>query len=234
MNTSTSKKNATLFYIAMCSFFAVVIFLLFKITLFSIIFEISVISTFLGLFIFMYYNEELNKKYHFKTSFAYTYQSEALCTLSLSTSAIGVFLFCTILLNIELYKAILYMAIYLLPFLGIGLRFKTFNNESRWIEDKEVIGYRPFYYFLSAFYVTYIGYYTIVHSSSMTNSLIMFIITILSYLWIIFPDKVNKYLPFENKKTLGFIIYLGVILILFSILIHQFTTIPIVQLIESN
>ena len=228
-DTSISKRNATLLYMAMCSFFTVVIFYSFKINLFSIVFVISVFFTFLGMFLFMFYNDELNERYHFKTEFSYTYQSEALCYLALSTSAIGVFLFLFILFDMGLYKAVLYTIIYLLPFLGVGLRFNAFNDESRWIRDKQVIGYRPFYYLLCAMYVVLLGYYPIFHTPSITNSIILFITTTFSYLGIIFPDKVNKYLPFDNRELIGFIIYLGFIMILSSMLIDHFATVTLME-----
>lgn len=228
INTSISKRNATLFIGAMVVFFVVIIFLLFKISLFSIVCAISVFFTFLGMFFFMFYNDELNEKYHFKTELSYTYQSEALCYLALSTSAIGVFLFLVILFDIELYKAILYTIIYMLPFLGVGLRFNVFSDENRWIGDKEVIGYRPFYYILCAMYVVLLGYYPIFHSS-IADGIILFIITTFSYLWIIFPDKINKYLPFDNRELIGFIIYLGFIMIISSVLINQFATVTLIE-----
>lgn len=229
MDISISKRNATLFIGSMVVFFIVIIFLLFKINLFSIVFVISVFFTFLGIFLFMFYNDELNEKYHFKTEFSYTYQSEALGFLAFSTSAIGVFLFLFLLFDIELYKAILYTIIYLLPFLGVGLRFNTFSDESRWVGEKQVIGYRPFYYILCAMYIVLLGYYAVFHSPSITNSIILFITTTFSYLWIILPDKVNKYLPFDNRELIGFIIYLGLIMIISSMLINQFATITLME-----
>lgn len=228
-DTSISKRNATLFVGSIVVFFTVVIFLLFKITLFSIVFVISVFFMFLGLFLFIFFNDELNEEYHFKTEFSYTYQSEALCWLAFSTSAISVFLFLLILFDIELYKAVLYTMIYLLPFLGVGLRFNAFGDESRWIGDKQVIGYRPFYYIFCAMYVVLLGYYPIFHSPSITNSIILFIITTFSYLWIIFPDKFNKYLPFDNREFTGFIIYLGFIMVASSMLIDQFATVTLME-----
>ena len=231
--TSISKKNAVLYYLGICGFFGVVSFFGFNNDFFSIVFEISIIFIFLGLFIVMFFNDELNEKYHFKTEFSWSYQSEALNTLALSTTAVAAFLFCFLLFDLELYKSILYTIIFLLPFLGVGLRLNTFNDESRWIGDKEVIGYRPFYFLLSAMFVVLQGYYSAFHCSSIADGVIIFIITTLSYLWIIFPDKVNKYLPFDNRELIGLIIYLGFILVVFSLLINQFDTVTFTGLMQS-
>ena len=89
--TSISKKNAVLYYVGICGFFGVVSFFGFNNDFFSIVFEISIIFIFLGLFIVMFFNDELNEKYHFKTEFSWSYQSEALNTLALSTTAVAAF-----------------------------------------------------------------------------------------------------------------------------------------------
>lgn len=161
-----------------------------------------------------------------------SYQSGAVGFLSLSTTAFGVFLF-LLFFNVGLFKSILYAVIFSLPFLGVGLRFNAFSDESRWIGDKEVIGYSPFYFLLSAMFVVLQGYYSAFHCSSIADGVIIFIITTLSYLWIIFPDKVNKYLPFDNRELIGLIIYLGFILVVFSLLINQFDTVTFTGLMQS-
>ena len=232
-NEPISKKNALLIFVGMCSFFAIIIFYLFKINLFSIVFEISVIFSFLGWFILTFFSEELGEKFNVKIQNPGSYQSGALGFLSLSTTAFGVFLFLLFLFNIGLFKSILYAVIYSLPFLGVGLRFNAFSDESRWIGDKDVIGYSPFYFLWCAMFVVLQGYYSAFHCSSITDGIIIFIITTLSYLWIIFPDKVNKYLPFDNRELIGLVIYLGFILVVFSFLINQFDTVTFTGLMQS-
>lgn len=232
-NEPISKKNALLIFVGMCSFFAVVIFYSFKINLFSIVFEISVIFTFLGGFIYTFFHNELNEKFHFKREYFKSYTTEAFGYISFYGSSIAVFLFLFFLYDIGIFKSVLYALIYLLPFLGVSLRFNAFGDESRWIGDKEVIGYRPLYFLWCAMFVVLQGYYSAFHCSSIAGGVIIFIITTLSYLWIIFPDKVNKYLPFDNRELIGLIIYLGFILVVFSLLINQFDTVTFTGLMQS-
>ena len=123
--------------------------------------------------------------------------------------------------------------IFALPLLGIGLNFKTFNDTSL-KENGEIIydaGYEPNYYWPVLSICCYLGYTQGLYEASPINIVGLLLTTTACFIWIIFPDKINRYLPFENRTKKGEIIYLAIALIVFFILFHQFTTIPFTKVI---
>ena len=122
--------------------------------------------------------------------------------------------------------------IFALPFLGIGLKFKTFNDSSL-EENGEIVydaGYEPNYYWPVLPICCYLGYTQGLYETSIINMAGLLISTTACFIWLTFPDKINKYLPFENRSKKGEILYLAIALIIFFILLYQFTTIPFTEL----
>ncbi len=132
--------------------------------------------------------------------------------------------------EIRITKAII---IFALPFLGIGLKFKTFNDSSL-EENGEIVydaGYEPNYYFPVLAICCYLGYTQGLYETSPINIAGLLISTTACFIWLIYPNKINKYLPFENRTKKGEAIYLAIALIIFFILLHQFTTIPFTEIL---
>ncbi|MCC7554220.1 MAG: hypothetical protein KO202_07030 [Methanobacteriaceae archaeon] len=182
-----------------------------------------------GLYLFQYYSNEIDKKYNIKNTTNlnnYSYQTLSLCIFSFITTSLALFIMLTLLSNISLYNCILISLIFSLPFFGIGVRFKTFHDDSRWIKgkdrkEKQEIGYNPMYYFYLSCIICFIGYYQIFYLTHLEDIIILIILTFICHVLTISPDKMNKYLPFDNRTLKGNILYLGAILILFMLIFTQ-------------
>lgn len=134
--------------------------------------------------------------------------------------------------EVNIIKSILIAIIFALPFLGIGLKFKTFNDSSL-EENGEIVyetGYEPNYYFPVLAICCYLGYTQGLYETSPINIIGLLISTTACFIWLIYPNKINKYIPFENRNKIGEILYLAIALIIFFILLHQFTTIPFTEI----
>ena len=98
-------------------------------------------------------------------------------------------------------KSVLLAIIFALPFLGIGLKFKTFNDSSL-EENGEIVydaGYEPNYYWPVLSICCYLGYTQGLYETSPINIAGLLISTTACFIWLIYPNKINKYLPFENR-----------------------------------
>lgn len=187
-----------------------------------------------GIYLVEYYSDELDAKYglyNYNNFRGYSRQIYSFLLLGVSTSSLSVLLMC-LCAEIHVIKSILLAIIFALPFLGIGLNFKTFNDSSL-EENGEIVydaGYEPNYYCPVLAICCYLGYTQILYETSITNIAGLLISTTICFIWLIFPDKINKYLPFENRTKKGEVIYLAIALTVFFILLHQFTTIPFTQI----
>ena len=187
-----------------------------------------------GIFLIEYYSDELDEKYklyNFNNFRGYSYQIFAFTILGFSTTSLSVLLMC-LCAGATVIKAILLAVIFALPFLGIGLNFRTFNDSSLEENGEKVYdaGYEPNYYFIVLAICCYLGYTQGLYETSIINILGLLISTTACFIWLIFPDKINKYLPFENRMRKGEVLYLAIVLIVFLILFYQFTTIPFTEL----
>ena len=107
--------------------------------------------------------------------------------------------------GVNIIKSILLAIIFALPFLGIGLKFKTFNDSSL-EENGEIVydaGYEPNYYWPILSICCYLGYTQCLYETSPINIIGLLISTTACFIWLTFPDKINKYLPFENRTKKG-------------------------------
>ena len=103
--------------------------------------------------------------------------------------------------EVNIIKSILLAIIFALPFLGIGLKFKTFNDSSL-EENGEIVydaGYEPNYYWPVLTICCYLGYTQCLYETSIINMAGLLISTTTCFIWLTFPDKINKCLPFENR-----------------------------------
>ena len=180
------------------------------------------------------YGDELDEKYrlyNYNNFRGYSLQIFSFILLGLSTTSLAVLLMC-LCVGATVIKAILLAIIFALPFLGIGLKFRTFNDSSL-EENGEIVynaGYEPNYYFPVLAICCYLGYTQGLYETSIINIIGLIISTTACFIWLIFPDKINKYLPFENITKTGEAIYLAKALLVFFILLHQFTTIPFTEI----
>ena len=187
-----------------------------------------------GIFLIEYYSDELDEKYHlynFNNFRGYSYQIFAFTILGFSTTSLSILMIC-LCAEINIIKSILIATIFALPFLGIGLKFKTFNDSSL-EENGEIVyeaGYESNYYFPVLAICCYLGYTQGLYETSPINIIGLLISTTACFIWLIYPNKINKYLPFENRNKKGEILYLAIALIIFFILLHQFTTIPFTEI----
>lgn len=187
-----------------------------------------------GIFLIEYYSDELDEKYHlynFNNFRGYSYQIFAFTILGFSTTSLSVLMIC-LCAEVNIIKSILIAIIFALPFLGIGLKFKTFNDSSL-EENGEIVyetGYEPNYYFPVLAICCYLGYTQGLYETSPINIIGLLISTTACFIWLIYPNKINKYIPFENRNKIGEILYLAIALIIFFILLHQFTTIPFTEI----
>ena len=171
-----------------------------------------------GIFLIEYYSDELDKKYklyNFNNFRGYSYQIFAFTILGFSTTSLSVLMMC-LCAGATVMKSVLLAIIFALPFLGIGLKFKTFNDSS--LEENGEI-------------CCYLGYTQGLYETSPINIAGLLISTTACFIWLIYPNKINKYLPFENRTKKGEAIYLTIALIIFFILLHQFTTIPFTEIL---
>jgi hypothetical protein len=181
-----------------------------------------------------YYSDELDEKYglyNYSNFRGFSLQIFSFILLGLSTTSLSVLLMC-LCAGATVIKAILLAVIFALPFLGIGLNFRTFNDSSLEENGEKVYdaGYEPNYYFIVLAICCYLGYTQGLYETSIINILGLLISTTACFIWLIFPDKINKYLPFENRMRKGEVLYLAIVLIVFLILLNQFTTIPFTEL----
>ena len=187
-----------------------------------------------GMFLIEYYSDELDEKYglyNHDNFRGYSRQIGAFTLLGFSTTSLSLLLIC-LCAGINVVKSILLAIIFALPFLGIGLNFKTFNDSSL-EENGEIVydaGYEPNYYCPVLVICCYLGYTQGFFETNIINMMALIISTTICFIWLIFPDKINKYLPFENRTKKGEVIYLAIALTVFFILLHQFTTIPFTQI----
>lgn len=221
-----SKRAVVVMYMVTVLIFAAFILLAFKVNTFSIIFTISVAIIFLGPSLFLYFFDELDKKLHLRNNLSQnTYQSGAIMALSFTFISGAVFLFAFFLVDAGIIKATIYSLISALPFLGVGLRYKIFHDDSRIEGDIgtfgvslfDFSGYQPHYHVLLAIIICYIGYWAVFYTNSINQAILVFLITTILYLLTIFPDKVNKFLPFDNRGRYASIAYLVIIFALFVI-----------------
>ncbi len=188
-----------------------------------------------GIFLIEYYSDELDKKYklyNFNNFRGYSYQIFAFTILGFSTTSLSVLMMC-LCAGATVMKSVLLAIIFALPFLGIGLKFKTFNDSSL-EENGEIVydaGYEPNYYWPVLAICCYLGYTQGLYETSPINIAGLLISTTACFIWLIYPNKINKYLPFENRTKKGEAIYLAIALIIFFILLHQFTTIPFTEIL---
>ncbi|WP_303335065.1 hypothetical protein [Methanobrevibacter sp.] len=121
-----------------------------------------------------------------------------------------------------------------LPCMGIGLRYKTFNEDSKYPNDEIMRGYDPGAYFIVLLAITLVSIFSIIHTEYILNRILILIIGAFCYIWIVFPDKFNKILPFDNRTLPGLIIYLGVIIILFVISIKGLLPPETLNILQHN
>lgn len=202
-------------------------------TLFGFLFFFLLLFAFGGMYLVEYYSDELDEKYglyNFNNLRGYSRQIGAFTFLGYSTTSLSVLLIC-LCAEINTVKSILIAIIFALPFLAIGLRFKTFNDSSL-EENGEIVfdaGYEPNYYFPVLAICCYLGYIQGFFETSQINTIALILSTTFCFIWIVFPDKFNKIIPFENRTKKGEALYLAIALIVFFILLSQFTTVPFVK-----
>ncbi len=225
----TVKKRAVKIF----GIFLIIAILLSSFTLLGFLFFFLLLFSLGGMFIVEYYSDELDKKYglyNFNNLRGYSRQIGAFTLLGFSTTSLALLLIC-LCADINIYKSILISIIFALPFLAIGLRFKTFNDNSL-EENGEIVydaGYEPNYYCPVLAICCYLGYVQGFFETSTINILTLTLSTSLCFIWLVFPDKINKYIPFENRTKKGEAIYLAIALIIFFIFFTQFTTVPFVK-----
>ena len=187
-----------------------------------------------GVWIVEYYGDELDEKYglyNFTNFRGFSLQIFSFMLLGASTTSLSVLMMC-LCAGATVMKSVLLAIIFALPFLGIGLKFKTFNDSSL-EENGEIVydaGYEPNYYWPVLTICCYLGYTQCLYETSIINMAGLLISTTACFIWLIYPNKINKCLPFENRSKKGEAIYLAIALIIFFILLYQFTTIPFTEL----
>lgn len=152
----------------------------------------------------------------------YIHQADTILILSFSTVGIGWFIIMYYVLGEPILFSVLAGIFTSLPMLGIGLRYHTFHEKNRYVNDEEVAGYPPQIYLLANLIICWVGYDSLLFINSLQIGIVVFVICTFCYIWIVFPDKINKYLPFDNKTSKGMSIYLGFIIVLFIILMKGF------------
>ncbi|MDO5848333.1 MAG: hypothetical protein Q4P18_02255 [Methanobrevibacter sp.] len=95
-------------------------------------------------------------------------------------------------------------------------------------------GYDPGAYFIVLLAITLVSIFSIIHTEYILNRILILIIGAFCYIWIVFPDKFNKILPFDNRTLPGLIIYLGVIIILFVISIKGLLPPETLNILQHN
>ena len=120
-----------------------------------------------------YYSDELDEKYglyNYNNFRGFSLQIFSFMLLGLSTTSLAVLLMC-LCAGATVIKAILLAIIFALPFLGIGLKFRTFNDSSL-EENGEIVynaGYEPNYYFPVLAICCYLGYTQGLYETSIIN-----------------------------------------------------------------
>ena len=228
------KKTVKKRFIKLFGGFLLIAILISPFTWIGFLFFLLLLFALGGIFLIEYYSDELDEKYHlynFNNFRGYSYQIFAFTILGFSTTSLSVLMMC-LCAEVNIIKSLLIAIIFALPFLGIGLKFKTFNDSSL-EENGEIVydaGYEPNYYWPVLTICCYLGYTQCLYETSIINMAGLLISTTACFIWLTFPDKINKYLPFENRSKKGEAIYLAIALIIFFILLHQFTTIPFTEL----
>ena len=109
-----------------------------------------------------YYGDELDEKYglyNFTNFRGFSLQIFSFMLLGASTTSLSVLMMC-LCAGATVMKSVLLAIIFALPFLGIGLKFKTFNDSSL-EENGEIVydaGYEPNYYWPVLTICCYLGY----------------------------------------------------------------------------
>lgn len=228
------KKTVKKRFIKLFGGFLLIAILISPFTWIGFLFFLLLLFALGGIFLIEYYSDELDEKYHlynFNNFRGYSYQIFAFTILGFSTTSLSVLMIC-LCAEVNIIKSILIAIIFALPFLGIGLKFKTFNDSSL-EENGEIVyetGYEPNYYFPVLSICCYLGYTQGLYETSPINIIGLLISTTACFIWLIYPNKINKYIPFENRNKIGEILYLAIALIIFFILLHQFTTIPFTEI----
>lgn len=90
---------------------------------------------------------------------------------------------------------------FLIPAILMFIRIDVFDDSSVYLNEKSIIGigFNPTLYYFISLAIGLYGYF----NGFKSNNLIWILVVFLFQLLLAFPDKVNKYVPFEVKTKNG-------------------------------
>lgn len=195
-----------------------------------------------GPFFTFYYLEELNNRLklglpeqYFKSFLSIiNYQFISLLILSLVTFSIALFLFLALFTHLSLWLSTAISIISAFPALGVGLRRDCFNDSSKLDDGIHFVpdgwgsynmvesGYDPTIFYSLSLAICLVGFSSLLFVHSLFNGFMICSVTMFCYFLVIFPDKVNRFLPFDNRGIEGLVGYAIIIIIIFGCMIYFF------------
>ena len=200
---------------------------------FSILLLLGIYVFFIGLAHPLIYFERYDKKYGFysKIRFGGTYQMISKNFSFVLPGLVIIILTIGLILN-NLNKSFLISFAFIIPFLALFFRIDVFNDNSSIIGDEIVLGYNPGYYGLLSLILGLYGNLKVYDllKSDLNIAIILFCITALFQVLLLCPDKCNKILFFEIKRTKGFLAFVIPVILIFLIISSIIFNSPIVDL----
>ena len=117
----------------------------------------------------------------------------------------------TLVLGASLNKwtlAIFISSAFVIPFISGFFRTGVFNDSSCIMGDEIVLGYHPFYIIFSLV-VGLFGFYNVYKLLNVNYdfAVCLFVATVVFQIIFVIPNWINKIVPFEVRKTEGFVLY---------------------------
>lgn len=149
----------------------------------------------------------------------YQYSSRFLPLLGIGFSAIV--LAVSNLLN-QLNVGISIFLSFIIPSVCLFFKTDVFNESSCYLDDETVFGYPPNYYGLISLIIGVCEAYTIQNliNTDLNLAVLSLIVTAVFQFIAVSPDLFNKILPFEIRKTEGFILFIILTIALYLIILN--------------
>lgn len=168
--------------------------------------------------------EKLEKKYKVESDirFGNTYEFFSKFMVSFVPGIIITVMTITYLMD-KVFLGLVISSAFIIPSLALYFRDDVFNDESCIDGEDIIIGYIPTGYGLLSVAIGLFGYINAFKQSSPTLAAGLIIVTLIFQILAFVPDKFNNVLPFEVRRTEGYLLLLFSLGIIFLLICHMIT-----------
>lgn len=168
--------------------------------------------------------EKLEKKYKIYSDIRFGNTFEFFSKM-MASFAPGCILFILFFCNLidKLNYGILISFSFVIPALGLFFRTNIFNDESCFKGEKIIFGYNPIRYGPLSLIIGICGYINVLQLHDINLSILLFIVTLIFQILFVIPDQFNKILPIEIREIKGFLSYICLLILSYSILFFIIT-----------